>query len=215
MTTKQQKRVASGGLAPELVTIEKLSPDPANVRKHSVRNIEAIKASLRRFGQQKPIVVNADGVVIAGNGTLEAAKDLGWREISVVRSSLDGADAIAYAIADNRTAELAEWDDNALSELIFSLAESEDLMDAIGFSAEEISRIVPDEIELESGDSGEDWANQKAEDDGTGSRQMILTFSMGEYELFVSDINNLMEATESKNPTELIMMVIRERAEGS
>ncbi len=213
MTTKQQKESGSVGLAPKLTKIEKLSSDPANVRKHSARNIEAIKASLRRFGQQKPIVVNADGVVIAGNGTLEAARGLGWKEISVVRSLLDGADAIAYAIADNRTAELAEWDDNALSELIFSLADSEDLMDVIGFNSEEIARIIPDEIEFESGDPVEDWANQKAEADGNGSRQMILTFSLSEYELFVGDISDLMKATGSRSPTELIMMVIRERAE--
>lgn len=140
MTTKQQKKKESGGLAPELVKIEKLSPDPANVRKHSGRNIEAIKASLRRFGQQKPIVVNGDGVVIAGNGTLDAAKDLGWKEISVVRSSLDGADAVAYAIADNRTAELAEWDDDALGILLGSF--DGDVLSDLAFSNDETVSLI-------------------------------------------------------------------------
>jgi len=58
-----------------------LSLDPANVRKHDRRNLDAIKASLRKFGQQKPIVVDTKGIVLAGNGTLTAAKELGWSEI--------------------------------------------------------------------------------------------------------------------------------------
>ena len=58
----------------EPASVDSLSADPANVRTHDKRNIDAIKASLRRFGQQKPIVVDGDGVVVAGNGTLAAAQ---------------------------------------------------------------------------------------------------------------------------------------------
>src|SRR4051812_40759398 len=61
----------------ETVEISTLCPDPANVRRHSERNIETIKASLRRFGQQKPVVVDANGIVRAGNGTVAAAVALG------------------------------------------------------------------------------------------------------------------------------------------
>ena len=94
----------------ERVPIDSVSLDPANVRRHGERNLATIKASLSRFGQQKPIVVDGDGIVRAGNGTWTAAKALGWKEITVVRTTLKGAEATAYAIADNRTGELAEWD---------------------------------------------------------------------------------------------------------
>jgi ParB-like chromosome segregation protein Spo0J len=94
----------------ETVQIECLSLDPANARKHGSRNLDAIKASLRRFGQQKPIVVDSKNVVRAGNGTLQAAKALKWKEIKIVRSDLPPSELTAFAIADNRTAELAEWD---------------------------------------------------------------------------------------------------------
>ena len=60
----------------ELVAISSLSLDPANVRKHPDKNIQSIIASLKRFGQQKPIVVDANGIVRAGNGTLMAAQQL-------------------------------------------------------------------------------------------------------------------------------------------
>jgi ParB-like chromosome segregation protein Spo0J len=127
----------------ETVPIDSLSFDPANVRKHGERNLATIKASLLRFGQQKPIVVDANGVVRAGNGTLAAAKALGWKEIAVVRSTLAGSEATAYAIADNRTAELAEWDEDALAETLSALqCEDEALLDAAGFDSAELSKMI-------------------------------------------------------------------------
>ena len=93
-----------------IVPIDTLSADPSNVRKHGDKNIAAIKASLKRFGQQKPIVVDGNLIVRAGNGTLQAAQELGWDEISVIQSGLAPSELVAFAIADNRTAELAEWD---------------------------------------------------------------------------------------------------------
>ena len=126
----------------ENVPVESLSLDPANTRKHSRKNLDAIKASLRRFGQQKPIVVDAKGIVLAGNGTLTAAKELGWKEINIVRTGLAGIDATAFGIADNRTAELAEWDEN-LSDVLQSLSEEMNLQE-IGFSQSDLEKILDD-----------------------------------------------------------------------
>jgi ParB-like chromosome segregation protein Spo0J len=81
----------------ELVDIASLTADPANVRTHDDQNIEAITGSLNRFGQQKPIVVNQDGLVVPGNGTLDAARPLRWTTIAVVRTPLEGNEAMAYA----------------------------------------------------------------------------------------------------------------------
>ena len=122
--------------------------DPANVRKHGEKNLGAIKSSLLRFGQQKPIVVDAKGIVRAGNGTLAALKALGWKDVRIVRSTLEGSEATAYAIADNRTAELAEWDDDALAQTLAALQiEDEELAVATGFDAKEIDALLaPDEV---------------------------------------------------------------------
>jgi ParB-like chromosome segregation protein Spo0J len=118
--------------------ITELSLDPSNVRKHSRRNLDAIKASLRKFGQQKPFVVDAKGIVLAGNGTLTAAQELGWTEIQIVRTELEGVEAIMFAIADNRTAELAEWEEDKLNAVLKSLQdEGVDLVD-VGYSPEDV-----------------------------------------------------------------------------
>jgi len=134
----------------ESVPIATLSQDPANARKHDDKNLESIKASLRRFGQQKPIVVDSSNVVRAGNGTLAAATALGWDSINVVQTDLQGSEATAYAIADNRTAELAEWDDSVLAASLSSLADvDETWLSDLQFSEKELAELVASTQEQE------------------------------------------------------------------
>lgn len=110
-----------------VVPVVDLVPDPENARKHSARNLDAIAGSLRLFGQRRPLVVHGQ-VVIAGNGTLEAAKSLGWTHVAITRTPADWSveQARAYALADNRTAELAAWDDRILADQLVEL-------DGVGF----------------------------------------------------------------------------------
>jgi DNA modification methylase len=130
----------------ESVKIDALSFDPANARKHNQKNLDAIKGSLAKFGQQKPIIVDKNGVVVAGNGTMEAAKSLGWKNINVVRTELTGPDAIAFALADNRTAELAEWDLDPLNKTLQSLKDIDFDLGAIGFDDDFMSSHTPEVI---------------------------------------------------------------------
>ena len=132
------------------ISITDLSLDPKNARKHSARNLEAIAASLEKFGQRKPIVVHR-GVVLAGNGTLEAAKSLGWTEIEVaeVPEDWDNDTAKAYALADNRTAELAEWDESELAKQLLELLDADWDIEELGFEVPALSDIDGDKDEDE------------------------------------------------------------------
>ena len=134
----------------ETATIASLMLDPANVRTHDSKNLESIKASLARFGQQKPIVVNSKGIIVAGNGTMMAAKMLNWSSVEIVRTDLEGAEAIAYAIADNRTAELAGWDEAALAQQLAALQiDDEKLANIAGFTDAEIEAMTQTEKSVE------------------------------------------------------------------
>jgi DNA modification methylase len=95
--------------------------------------LQAIAHSLEKFGQRKPICVTPDSIVVAGNGTLEAAKSLGWTEIVIARTPVGWTweQIRAFALADNRTAELAEWDDKVLADQLLEL-------DANGWELEEL-----------------------------------------------------------------------------
>ena len=127
----------------ESIKIASLAADPKNARKHDRRNLDTIKASLVRFGQQKPIVIDGAGQVVAGNGTLAVAAELGWDKIEAVRTALIGREAIAFAVADNRTAELAEWDEDILAETLAVLQNDDDIDEtATGFSLDEIAELI-------------------------------------------------------------------------
>ena len=141
----KRRKVGAENISPNLAAlarpIDDLTLDPANVRLHSDRNLEAIKASLRKFGQQKPIVVTEDGVVIAGNGTLRVASDLGWESIAAVTFQGTENEATAYAIADNRTSELGEWDWQGFAEQISGPLKDFDI-NVLGFAEGEIAGIL-------------------------------------------------------------------------
>ena len=123
--------------------VQELTQDPDNSRSHDRKNLEAIKQSLEAFGQQKPIVIDQEGKVVAGNGTLAAAQELGWKTIQAVVTDLEGAKQTAYAIADNRTAELAAWNDEQLAKSLVSLQNDQSIDEAIsGFRTDEIERMV-------------------------------------------------------------------------
>jgi DNA modification methylase len=111
--------------------VDALHEDPKNARLHGEENLAAIEASLRAHGQRKPIVVK-DGIVIAGNGTLRAARKLGWRTIACVEYEGPDALAHAYSIADNRSAEQATWDADLLASALQS-ADAAGLIDATAF----------------------------------------------------------------------------------
>ncbi|MBX3465443.1 MAG: ParB N-terminal domain-containing protein [Planctomycetes bacterium] len=130
-------------LRPLAVPVADLNPDPANARIHPDRNLATITASLRVYGQRKPLVVRREGMVVeAGNGTLEAIKRLGWTHVAVVLVDDDPLTATGYAIADNRTSELAAWDEAALGPLLAELKAAEEVdLEALGWTDAELDRI--------------------------------------------------------------------------
>lgn len=135
----------------DMVPIASLKADPRNARLHSEKNLDAIRASLGRFGQTKPVVLDADGAIIAGNGTLAAATALGWSELWVSRTDLRGAEARAYALADNRSAELAEWDVDELNRTIDELESASIDLGDVGFTDDELAALVDGDFEAAHG----------------------------------------------------------------
>lgn len=127
----------------ELFPVGKLSVDPNNARKHSDRNLSAIEKSLEQFGQRKPIVVTSDNVVIAGNGTLVAALNLGWDHIDIVRIPPDWSpeQIKAFALADNRTQDLSSFDVEVLLGQLQDLEAADFDLGAVGFDGDYITEL--------------------------------------------------------------------------
>jgi ParB-like chromosome segregation protein Spo0J len=105
-----------------------LQPDPRNARTHNERSISTLEKSLEQFGAARSIVVDENGRVLAGNGVVEAAANIGIEKvttveasgneiIAVVRRGLTEAQKLGLSVADNRTQELSEFDPKMLAEI--------------------------------------------------------------------------------------------------
>ena len=124
---------------------DSLKPDPRNARTHSKRQVAQIAASIREFGFANPILVDADGMLIAGYGRLLAAKAIGLGVVPTIElAGLAEAQVRALRLADNRIALGAGWDRDLLRleladlsalDLDFDLA-------VTGFSAGELAALL-------------------------------------------------------------------------
>lgn len=142
------------GLRPLAVSVDRLQLDAENAN-HG--DVPAIRRSLNAFGQRKPIVVKRTGtddagqptgIVIAGNHTLLGALDLGWDEVAAVFVDDDPMTARAYALADNRVAQLASWEQSQLVEHVRALSTSGLDMESLGWSEAELAQMLGNPSDL-------------------------------------------------------------------
>lgn len=125
------------GIAPALrplaIPLADCLPDPQNARIHDDDSIAAVMASLRQFQQQKPIVVQASSRIIrAGNGTWEAARRLGWTHIAANVAELTDEQARGFALFDNRSAELSDWNAEEVEKLLAEIPLGDELLASLG-----------------------------------------------------------------------------------
>ena len=122
-------------LAVEAWPVDRPKPYAKNPRRNDAA-VEKVAASIREFGWAQPIVVDGDGVIIIGHTRLKAAKKLGLKTVPVlVRADLSPEQVAALRLADNKTAEIAEWDEPMLAEELDALVGKID-MEQFGFGEE-------------------------------------------------------------------------------
>ena len=128
----------------EKVSIDKIIKYTGNPKSHPDDQIDKIASSIKNYGFDQPIVVDAENEIIKGHGRLEAAKKLGLEEVPVItQKDLSKAQVKAARLADNRTAE-SEWEREILAVELEELEEMDvDLQDT-GFGQEEIENITGD-----------------------------------------------------------------------
>ena len=147
LNTCQDPAIQHQGFVPFVAPrgVNTLRPNPRSARTHSAKQIRQIAASIREFGFITPALIDAEGRIIAGHGRVEAAKMLGMTEIPTIRlDHMSEAQMRAYAIADNRLAELAGWDDELIALELQYLSEPElDFqIEITGFETAEIDILI-------------------------------------------------------------------------
>ena len=188
-----------------VVGIGTLTPDPANLRRRDDRAKGDLRASLKRFGPARSIVVDGKGIVRAGNGTLEAATAEGCTEVLLVkpapgqlvavqRDDWSPTEGVAYAVGDNQLALHATWDDAGLAETLRALQSEDFDLDAVGFTGEEIDALCED---LGKSIVGDEWSD--AADgipDGDKSPFQSMTFTLSDEQ--AATVNDAIDAAKAK-----------------
>lgn len=165
---------------PTVVPIGTIKPSKNNPRKISPRAIEMVARSLREFGWQQAIIVDRDGIVLAGHTRLQAAKTLGLKHVPVITAEhLTPAQARAYRIADNRTGDYTSWDFPELARELEALGE--DFAEVLGLAD---WQSIMDDFESHAG-SEDDEALAAA--GGSSGFDVVVTFETKDEALAASD----------------------------
>lgn len=127
-----------------------------NARLHAERNLAAIRGSLQQFGFQAPVVFDPDTKeVIAGNGRLAASRSLGWARIPAIPFRGTEAERTAFALIDNRSAELADWDWQIVGEQVRGLLDQGWTTEQVGWQQFELDPVLQADWEPPDVDEGE------------------------------------------------------------
>jgi len=146
------------------IPIDSVKLDERNARQHPPGNLDAIRRSLEHYGQRKPIVIRQEDMSIeAGNGLWMAAKELGWTHIAAVMVEDDPTEATGYAIMDNQSALLADWDFPILKDLLEELDTGSFDMNLTGFTSDAIEELMTQFHVPEEGLTDDDAIPEKVE----------------------------------------------------
>jgi DNA modification methylase len=149
--------------------------------------VEAVKASIRRFGFGAPIVANArDREIIAGHTRWKAARELGLELVPVRWLDLPRSEAHALALADNRLGELAPWDEAALGDALRELADGGTSLEGLGWDADDLGGLMTPEAESAATTPGDDEA-PPADEQGEPDSRPGAVYDLGPHRLVCGD----------------------------
>ena len=178
--------------------VSELIPYARNSRTHSEEQVAQIAASIKEFGWTNPILVDGEGVIIAGHGRLMAARKLGYTQVPTIElKDLTETQKKAYIIADNRLALNAGWDNEMLTIELNELLADGFALDILGFDTKELDALL--EPEMLEGLTDEDAVPEAPEEPNTKLGDIYL---LGKHRLMcgdstsLSDVDTLMDGNK-------------------
>ena len=127
-----------------MMNIADIRPYERNPR-HNEEAVDAVARSIREFGFRNPVILDKDNVIVAGHTRVLAAKSLGMTEVPcVVAEDLTPEQVRAFRIADNKTAEIAEWDYELLPVELRELQTDGFDLSLLGFDTTELEKLLSD-----------------------------------------------------------------------
>jgi hypothetical protein len=194
-------------LTTETVPLDALTPHPRNVRQGDVG---AISESLRAHGQYRPIVAQrSTGHILAGNHTFKAAQALGWSEIAVTFLDVSDDQAVRIMLADNRTNDLATYDDRALVDTLRELSQSDEGLSHTLFTGDDLDDLLF-KLEGDRG-SGHDTVSISEGADiyaSKNTRSIVLPYDIETYDRITTMCAHLRKMLGHDTNSDLVLHLI-------
>lgn len=189
---------------PLLVPIDAVRQHPRNPRRGDVG---MVADSLERYGQTRPLVTwrspTGDLLIIAGNHRWQAAHLLGWTHVAVISDpAMTEQEAIAFLLRDNRTGDLAEYDDQALIDLLGRIYGESGSLDGTGFTADDLDEMV------DAANRQDAVPPQRDPVTGKQLKQIVLSYGKADWDEYEHLIVSLLNRYGVDTPSEVVAIAV-------
>ena len=193
----------------EEVDIDTIKPYKNNPREIPIEAVEKVKQSIREFGNNQPIVVDKDNVIVVGHTRWRALKNLGKTKAFIIKKNFNKSEAIAYRIMDNRSGENSKWDKSLLKQEIDTLKDTDFNLDMTGFTFDELDKIMENNpIFKAPNDMIADINTDSIQAPNSSVKMMQLFFTTETEKKFREMVKELQEEYNKTNVTDTVFTIV-------
>jgi len=193
------------------INIDEIIPYKNNPREIPMESVQKVMNSIKEFGNNQPIVVDANNVIVVGHTRWKALKQLGKSKAFVIKRNFSKNDAIAYRIMDNRSGEESKWENKLLAEELNMLKDENFDLDLTGFNLTELENLSNDkDLNFKANNKIEDFNIEYPADMEVSHVKMIQLFLNTETEKdFRLWCSELQKDLNTDNLTDTVYQVIK------
>ena len=201
----------------EEMNIDDIKPYKNNPREIPMESVQKVMNSIKEFGNNQPIVVDADNVIVVGHTRWKALKQLGKTKAYVVKREFSKNDAMAYRIMDNRSGEESKWENKLLAQELNMLKDENFDLDLTGFNLTELENLSNDkDLDFKANDKVEDFNVDYPADMEVSHVKMVQLFLNTETEKnFRLWCEALQKNLNTDNLTDTVYQVIKNAFDNS
>ena len=199
------------------INIDEIVPYKNNPREIPMESVQKVMNSIKEFGNNQPIVVDSDNVIVVGHTRWKALKQLGKTKAFVVKRNFSKNDAMAYRIMDNRSGEESKWENKLLAHELNMLKDENFDLDLTGFNVTELENLSNDkDLNFKANDKIEDFSVDYPSDMEVSHVKMVQLFLNTETEKnFRLWCSELQKDLNTDNLTDTVYQVIKNAYDNS
>ena len=200
----------------EEIDINEIKPYKNNPREIPIEAVDKVMESIKQFGNNQPIVVDKDNVIVVGHTRWRALKNLGKSKAYIVKKDFNKSDAIAYRIMDNRSGENSKWEKALLKLELEALKEQDFNLDLTGFNFDEINNLLETQpIFKAPNDMIADINTESIQAPNSAVKMMQLFFTTETEKKFRDMIKELQEIHGKTNITDTVYAIVEKDYENN